>query len=149
MMRIYKYEDMQPMLGQMCAVHLLESSGHGRGTKYHIYGLNIEPQDANVELNMDTDTSEANVALPESNIALHDTNVALPKRYTKEQLKEKIREVCLDWVTVEVIAAQIGRDVKYVKNHVLPQMSDVIEKMYDIPHHPRQKYRTKQKEEDV
>ena len=40
--------DITKMLGQMCAAHLLESSGHGRGTKYHIYGLNIGLQDANV-----------------------------------------------------------------------------------------------------
>ena len=90
-----------------------------------------------------------NVALPNPNVALSDSNVALPKRYTKEQLKEKIREVCSDWVTAEVIAARIGRDVNYVKNHVLPNLADVIEKMYDIPHHPRQKYRAKQEEGDA
>ena len=110
------------------------SSDHGRGTKYHVYGLS----NANMAL-LDT-----NVAL---NVALPDSNVALPKRYTKEQLKEKIREVCLDWVTADVIATKIGRDVKYVKNHVLPKLSDVLEKMYDVPHHPKQKYRIKQKEE--
>jgi hypothetical protein len=153
--------DITKMLGDMCDTHLLESSGHGRGTKYHIYGLNMDTSEANMALNganagLNMDTSEANVALPDPNVALPDPNVALPdpnvaltKRYTKEQLKEKIREVCLDWVTAEVIAAQIGRDVKYVKNHVLPQLSDVIEKMYDVPHHPRQKYRTKQKEADA
>jgi len=90
-----------------------------------------------------------NVALPNPNVALPNPNVALPKRYTKEQLKEKIREVCSDWVTAEVIAARIGRDVNYVKNHVLPNLADVIEKMYDIPHHPRQKYRAKQEEGDA
>ena len=90
-----------------------------------------------------------NVALSDSNVVLPDSNAALPKRYTKEQLKEKIREVCSDWVTAEVIAARIGRDVNYVKNHVLPNLADVIEEMYDIPHHPRQKYRAKQEEGDA
>ena len=66
----------------------------------------------------------------------------------KNNLKKK-REVCSDWVTAEVIAARIGRDVNYVKNHVLPNLADVIEKMYDIPHHPRQKYRAKQEEGDA
>ena len=146
--------DITKMLGQMCAAHLLESSGHGRGTKYHIYGLNVELPDSNVALldanvGLNAGLKDPNVALPDSNVALPDSNVALPKRYTKEQLKEKIREVCSDWVTAEVIAARIGRDVNYVKNHVLPKLADVIEKMYDIPHHPRQKYRAKQKEEDA
>ena len=90
-----------------------------------------------------------NVVLQHPNVALPNPNVVLPKRYTKEQLKEKIREVCSDWVTAEVIAARIGRDVNYVKNHVLPNLADVIEKMYDIPHHPRQKYRAKQEEGDA
>ena len=121
--------DITKMLGQMCSARLLESTGHGRGKKYLVYGFNV--------------------ALPDSNVALPDSNVALPKRYTKEQLIEKIRDVCLDWVTAEVIAARIDRDVKYVKNHVLPKLTDVLEKMYDVPHHPKQKYRTKQKEGDV
>ena len=125
--------DITKMLGQMCAARLLESTGHGRGTKYHINGPNVALQDPNV-------------VLPDANVALEDANVALPKRYTKDQLKEKIKEVCTDWVTAEMIAARIGRDVKYVKNHILPELSDVIEKMYDVPHHPKQRYRTKQKE---
>ena len=123
MMRIYKYEDMQPMLGQMCAAHLLESSGHGRGTKYHIYGLNI---------------------------GLLDANVGLPKkRYSKEEMKNLIVTYCNDWRTAEEIALKVGRETVYIRDRVLPQLSDVIEKMYDIPHHPRQKYRAKQMEEDV
>lgn len=125
--------DITKMLGQMCAARLLESTGHGRGTKYHINGPNVALQDPNV-------------ALQDPNVVLPDANVALPKRYTKDQLKEKIKEVCTDWVTAEMIAARIGRDVKYVKNHILPELSDVIEKMYDVPHHPKQRYRTKQKE---
>ena len=135
--------DITKMLGQMCSARLLESTGHGRGKKYLVYGFNVALPDSNVAL------PDSNVALPDSNVALPDSNVALPKRYTKEQLIEKIRDVCLDWVTAEVIAARIDRDVKYVKNHVLPKLTDVLEKMYDVPHHPKQKYRTKQKEGDV
>lgn len=122
--------DITTMLGQMCAAHLLEASGHGRGTKYHIYGRNYEFMNANVE------PQSTNVALPgsndalsDSNVALPDSNVALPKRYSKEQLREIIKEVCQDWVTVEVISARIDRNVTYVKNHILPQLSVIIEKM--------------------
>lgn len=74
---------------------------------------------------------------------LPTANAALPKRYSRKQLREKIIEICTDWVTVEQIAEQIGRNVKYVKNHVIPIMTDLLEKMYDVPHHPRQRYRNK------
>ena len=142
--------DITKMLGQMCSARLLESTGHGRGKKYLVYGFNVALPDSNVALpDSNVALPDSNVALPDSNVALPDSNVALPKRYTKEQLIEKIRDVCLDWVTAEVIAARIDRDVKYVKNHVLPKLTDVLEKMYDVPHHPKQKYRTKQKEGDV
>ena len=149
--------DITKMLGQMCSARLLESTGHGRGKKYLVYGFNVALPDSNVALpdsnvalpDSNVALPDSNVALPDSNVALPDSNVALPKRYTKEQLIERIRDVCLDWVTAEVIAARIDRDVKYVKNHVLPKLTDVLEKMYDVPHHPKQKYRTKQKEGDV
>ena len=136
--------DITKMLSDMCANKLLQSSGHGRGTKYHIYGTNVALPDANVTLR------NANVTLPEANVTLPSdtlsTNVTLLKRYTKEQLREKVVEVCSEWVTAEQIAVHLGRDVKYVKSHVIPQMSDVLEKMYDVPHHPRQKYRVKAEE---
>ena len=122
--------DITKMLGQMCAAHLLESSGHGRGTKYHVYGLNIGLQDAN--------------------IGLQDTNIGLPKkRYSKEEMKNLIVTYCNDWRTAEEIAIYVGRKFMYIRDIVLPQLSDVIEKMYDIPHHPRQKYRAKQMEADA
>ena len=48
----------------------------------------------------------------------------------------------------DVIAEQehVNRELKYIAKVVLPQLDDVIEKMYNIPHHPRQKYRAKQRE---
>ena len=101
-------------------------------------GANVALPDTNVALNMDT--PEANMAL---NMDTSIPNMALPKRYTKEKLREKLIEVCSTWLTAEEIALRIGRDTKYVKNFILPQMSDVLEKMYDVPHHPRQKYRIK------
>ena len=136
--------DITKMLGQMCAAHLLGSSGHGRGTKYHIYGLNIGLKDANMGL------QDANIGLQDTNIGLQDTNIGLPKkRYSKEEMKNLIVTYCNDWRTAEEIAIYVGRKFMYIRDIVLPQLSDVIEKMYDIPHHPRQKYRAKQKEEDA
>ena len=140
--------DITKMLSDMCANHLLESSGHGRGTKYHVYGTNVALPEANVTLpDSNVALPKSNVTLPGSNVTLEcytsESNVTLPKRYTKEQLREKVIIICSDWVTAEQIAGQLGRDVRYVKSHVLVQMADVLEKMYDVPHHPRQKYRIK------
>ena len=133
--------DITKMLSEMCIKHLLEASGHGRGTRYHICGANAAIETVTPTANVALPT--ANVALPAANVALPAANVALPKRYSRKQLREKIIEICTDWVTVEQIAEQIGRNVKYVKNHVIPVMTDVLEKMYDVPHHPKQRYRNK------
>ena len=130
---------------QMCTAHLLESSGHGRGTKYHVYGLNVGLPDANVGLNVGL--PDANVGL---NVGLPDANVGLQKkRYSKEEMRSLIVSYCSEWRTAEEIALTVGRDTVYIRDRVLPQLSDVIEKMYDIPHHPRQKYRAKQKENEA
>ena len=161
--------EISDMLKLMTQKGLLVSEGYGRGTRYILpaKGIDVLREDdanvassgANVATSDDANVASSganvatsddpNVVLPDPNVALPDSNVALPKRYTNEQLKEKVREVCSEWVTAEVIAARIGRDVNYVNNHVLPKLADVIEKMYDIPHHPRQKYRAKQKEANV
>ena len=136
--------DITTMLAKMCTAHLLESSGHGRGTKYHVYGLNVGLQNANMGL------QDTNMGLQDTNIGLQDANIGLPKkRYSKEEMKNLIVTYCNDWRTAEEIAIYVGRKFMYIRDIVLPQLSDVIEKMYDIPHHPRQKYRAKQKEANV
>lgn len=100
---------------------------------------NVALTDGNVAL------TDANVGLSNVNVGLVDANVGLQrKRYSKTELRELVLSFCTQWRTAEEIALYIGRNLVYVKNRVLPQMSDVIEKMYDIPHHPRQKYRAKQ-----
>ena len=152
--------DITKMLGQMCTALLLESSGHGRGTKYHIYGLNMGLPDANVGLNVGLPDANVglNVGLPDVNVGLNvglpDANVGLnvglqKKRYSKEEMRSLIVSYCSEWRTAEEIALTVGRDIVYIRDRVLPQLSDVIEKMYDIPHHPRQKYRAKQKENEA
>ncbi len=164
------------MLSKMCSMQLLESSGYGRGTKYHVYGLHIDVPKSNIgleepymgfnmgtsEANMDSsranmalnmDTSDANMDSSSSNMALDMGSSRVqkvhPRRYNKEQLRELIVEFCKEWRTADEIAVKIGRDTKYIKNFVLPQMSDLLEKLYEnIPHHPRQKNRARQQDAD-
>ena len=121
--------DITDMLSKMCSMQLLESYGYGRGTKYHVFGIKVATLDGKVA------TSDGKVA-------------TLKRRYSKEELRKMILDVCREWRTIEEISNIIERDPVYLRNKVIPQMSDLLEKLYEnIPHHPRQKYRARQKED--
>ena len=123
----------------MCSMQLLESSGYGRGTKYHIYGLNIGLQNTNIGL------QGTNIGLKGTNKGLENTNIGLKKkRYSKEEMRELIIDYCQEWRTAEEIAVAVDKTTAYIRDIVLPKLSDVLEKKYDVPHHPKQKYRAKQ-----
>lgn len=142
--------DITDMLGKMCEEKLLVSSGYGRGTKYHVYNPNVALLGTKVAL------PDTKVALPDAKVALYDAKVALPdakvalpqKRYSKAEMERMVLAVCQEWKSAEEIATAVGRDATYIKNTVLPYLNNVIEKMYNIPHHPKQKYRAKQKMTD-
>ena len=134
--------DITQMLSKMCSLHLLESAGYGRGTKYHIYGLNMGLQDANMGL------QDANMGLRDANMGLQDANAEVKRRrYSKEEMRRLVVEYCNDWRTAEEIANAVNKKLSYIRDTVLPSLSDVLEKKYDVPHHPKQKYRTKQQKE--
>ena len=131
--------DITQMLSKMCSMQLLESSGYGRGTKYHIYGLNIGLQNTNIGL------QGTNIGLESANIGLQSTNIGLKKkRYSKEEMRKLIIDYCQEWRTAEEIAIAVDKTTAYIRDIVLPKLSDVLEKKYDVPHHPKQKYRAKQ-----
>ena len=112
---------------------------YGRGTKYHIYGLNIGLQNTNIGL------ESANIGLQSTNIGLQATNIGVrKKRYSKEIMRELIINYCQEWRTAEEIAIAVDKTTAYIRDIVLPKLSDVLEKKYDVPHHPKQKYRAKQ-----
>ncbi|MBQ7590283.1 MAG: hypothetical protein IJU47_06320 [Verrucomicrobia bacterium] len=83
----------------------------------------------------------------EKNIATSEKSIATSKKwYKSEELKKLIVKICSDWKTIEEIAAFVGRDKGYIRNKILPQMDSVLERMYkDIPNHPGQRYKAKQK----
>ena len=94
--------------------------------------------------------STKKVATSDQKVATSDAKVATSKaRYSRDELKELIVEYCSEWRTIEEIAVVVGRGKDYLRNKILSRMSDILEKMYEnIPNHPRQKYRAKQKEAD-
>lgn len=138
--------DITQMLSKMCSMQLLESSGYGRGTKYHIYGLNIGLQNTNIGLQgTNIGLESANIGLQSTNIGLENTNIGLKKkRYSKEEMRELIIDYCQEWRTAEEIAIAVDKTTAYIRDIVLPKLSDVLEKKYDVPHHPKQKYKAKQ-----
>ena len=109
--------DITQMLSKMCSMQLLKSFGYGRGTRYHIYGLNMGVQDSNMGVKK--------------------------KRYSRAEMRRFIIEFCSDWKTAEEIAKALNKSISYIRDTVLPQLSDILEKKYDVPHHPKQKYRAK------
>ena len=141
--------DITQMLSKMCSLHLLESAGYGRGTKYHIYGLNMGLQEANMGLrDANVGLRDANVGLRDANVGLQDANAEVKRRrYSKEEMRRLVVEYCNDWRTAEEIANAVNKKLSYIRDTVLPSLSDVLEKKYDVPHHPKQKYRTKQQKE--
>lgn len=165
--------DISQMLGEMSKQQFLEPSGRGRGTTYHVYGVEmpqmgkVATSDDNIALNMDSsmsnmdssksnisekksdvDTPKSNISEKESGIDTSKSNISTKKYYKKDELVKLIVDFCQNWKTIDEIAIYLGRDAKYIKNMVLPKMSNLIEKMYNIPHHPRQKYRAKQRVAD-
>lgn len=136
--------DITQMLSKMCSMKLLKSTGYGRGTKYHIYGLNMGLKDTNIGLH------DINIGLGDANIGLGNTNIGLKKkRYSKEEMKELILDYCQDWRTTEEIATAVGKTTSYIRDIVLPKLADVMEKKYDVPHHPKQKYKAKLQKKEL
>ena len=120
-------------------IYIDELLRYGRGTKYHIYGLNIGLQNTNIGL------QGTNIGLESANIGLENTNIGLKKkRYSKEEMRKLIIDYCQEWRTAEEIAVAVDKTTAYIRDIVLPKLSDVLEKKYDVPHHPKQKYRAKQ-----
>lgn len=107
--------DITQMLSKMCSQQLLESSGRGRGTKYHVHGLNVGQPYTNVELNMGLPNAKKGLNMG-LNMGPTDANMGLQKkRYSKEEVKSLIVNYCSDWRTAEEIAAAVERKVRYVR----------------------------------
>lgn len=69
------------------------------------------------------------------------------KKVPAEEMATIIMEFCFTWRSMDEISDFTNRDKNYIRNKVLPRLADKLEKEYpDVPNHPRQRYKTKQKE---
>ena len=150
------------LLKRMCQNGLLVSQGYGRGMKYYLPektnnnlfsiispGANMASLGSNVAtLEENMASSGSYVATLEENMASSGSYVATPskKRLSKQQMNELIKAVCIEWISLEDIALRIGKDYKYLRNHIIPRMlkEKTIEMLYPgTPTHPKQQYKIK------
>ena len=64
--------------------------------------------------------------------------------YNLTSLMKEILVYCKDWHSVGEIAEHFKRSRQYIRGAVLPKLSDLLERKYDMPNHPHQQYRTKE-----
>ena len=102
--------------------------------------------DASIEYNIvSKDASEVvSDASTEYNIASKDASNIV--RLSKDELYDKIMDVCVDYISLDDIAKAVNKTLRYLKSKVIPRMveQDLLERKYpDTPKHPKQQYRKK------
>ncbi len=112
-----------------------------------------EERDASIDAKDATSSSKVatldeKVASLEPKDATSEEKVASPKKkISSEEMAIYILEYCSTWRTMDEIAQFANRDKNYIRNKVLPRLSEKLEKEHpDVPNHPRQRYRTIAKE---
>lgn len=116
--------DITLLLKGMCQEGYLKASGIGKGTKY--------------ELHVASKVS-GNVA----------SLVGKNKNTRSIRLYNDILAVCQDFEPLSSIAPRVKRNLRYLKNSVIPEMVArglLIRKYPDTPSHPDQQYKARQKE---
>ena len=136
------------LLKRMCQNELLVSQGYGRGMKYYLPEKTSNNLFSIISPGTNMASLGSNVATLEENMASSGSNVATPskKRLSKQEMNELIKAVCVEWISLEDIALRIGKDYKYIRNHIIPRMlkEKTIEMLYPgTPNHPKQQYKIK------
>ena len=93
-------------------------------------------------------SSAQKVATSNEKVASSIQKVATYKKNrSAEEMAIYILEYCATWRSIDEIAQFAERDKNYIRNKVLPRLTEKLEKEYpDVPNHPKQRYKTKQKE---
>ena len=93
-------------------------------------------------------TSERKVVNQNEDVVTHTSITPLKKKMSAEEMAIYILEYCSTWRSVDEIAKFADRDKDYIRNKVLPKLTEKLEKEFpDVPNHPKQKYRTKKRKE--
>lgn len=107
--------DITQLLKELCSKELLCSQGNGRGTTYYPNG---------------TSSNYLNIS----------------KRMKKDELEWAIIHICSsEYLTIQDIAERTGKSTIHLKHNVLPAMleKNLLERKFENPKHPAQKYKAK------
>ena len=153
-------------------LNMLNTEFKGRWTIYHLNehfpieisdseSQKVDTSDANVDTsvaNVDTsginvDTYVGKVDNSIFKVVTSTENVEMKKyeetrrRLPKSVLEGKILEVCEDdYLTLDEISKRVNKDVKYLKNVVIPRLikENNLVRLYPAINHPAQAYKTKE-----
>ena len=81
-------------------------------------------------------------------MASSESNMAssVKHRISRKEMQTIILQNSKEWITIDELAALIGRNPKYLRNFIIPAMlsSAKMKMMYpDNPNHPKQRYKAK------
>ena len=148
--------DITKKLQELCLAGVLIAEGHGRGCVYRLKTLRLQAQEAKVATSEGErlQVQEAKVATSEGErlqaqeVRVATSEQAIPHKLSAQQREQLILAYCSDvWRTVQDITSYLGRKKDYLRNKVLPQLTESgkLEMRFpDTPNHPNQQYRTKQ-----
>ena len=139
--------DITEKLQSLCQAGILVAEGHGRGCVYRINIPRLQANGAKVASSEDErlQANEAKVASSED-----ERLQAIPKKLSAQMRESLILDYCSeDWRTLQNMTEYLGRNKDYLRNKVLPQLTESgkLEMRFpDTPNHPNQQYKTKKNE---
>ena len=169
--------DITEKLQSLCQAGILVAEGHGRGCVYRINIPRLQANGAKVASSEDErlqangakvassederlQANEAKVASSEDErLQANEAKVAssederlqaIPKKLSAQMRESLILDYCSeDWRTLQNMTEYLGRNKDYLRNKVLPQLTESgkLEMRFpDTPNHPNQQYKTKKNE---
>ena len=154
--------DITEKLQKLCQAGVLVAEGHGRGCVYRLNTLRLQANGAKVASSED-ERLQANGAKVASSkderLQANGAKVAsskderlqaIPKKLSAQKREQLILNYCSeDWRTLQNMTSYLGRNKDYLRNKVLPQLTESgkLEMRFpDTPNHPNQQYKTKKHE---
>ena len=142
--------DITVLLQRMCKKGLLLSEGYGRGTKYTL----PDPITHNSEnINDLFKHKEGSSAAKEGSSADKEGSsqysaevqrLLQKQRLSKREITTILCQIATDWLSPQEIASILHKDLKYIKDKIIPQLiaDGILEREFPtIPNHPQQRYR--------
>ena len=136
--------DITDKLQKLCQAGVLIAEGHGRGCVYRLKALRLQAKGAKV-----ASSEEERLQAKGAKVASSEEErlQAIPKKLSIQKREQLILAYCGDvWRTVQDITIYLGRKKDYLRNKVLPQLTESgkLEMRFpDTPNHPNQQYKAK------